>query len=325
MTAYGLGIDTSNYTTSAALCAADGTILAENRRLLRVPEHGRGLRQQEALFQHITGLPDILNGLFEKAGRPDRTALRFTACSTRPRAVEHSYMPVFEAGILAASAVSEALGIPRYDFSHQSGHIAAASAGTRLEDTPAFIAFHLSGGTTEAVLAEDPGDGTDYRVTLLGKTEDLSFGQLIDRVGVSLGYAFPAGKALDDLALSAGSVRIRMPKVKVTDGCLHLSGLETHCQRSIGPDTDPAVFAASLLDVCADALAAMTEQVRKKAGTDDVLFSGGVASSAYIRKKLEGSGIVFGEPAHCTDNARGVAILGAKRYGMETGQRHAAE
>ena len=54
MDAQCLGFDTSNYTTSAAVF---GNGRAENRgRLLTVPEGALGLRQSDALFQHVKRL-----------------------------------------------------------------------------------------------------------------------------------------------------------------------------------------------------------------------------------------------------------------------------
>ena len=45
-----LGVDTSCYTTSAALVSLDGQILASSRRLLTVEEGERGLQQSQGLF-----------------------------------------------------------------------------------------------------------------------------------------------------------------------------------------------------------------------------------------------------------------------------------
>ena len=47
-----LGLDTSCYTTSAALCAP-GQEPRQERRLLPVAAGERGLRQSEAVFAHI--------------------------------------------------------------------------------------------------------------------------------------------------------------------------------------------------------------------------------------------------------------------------------
>ena len=45
-----LGIDTSNYTTSAALCTLDGDIVANVKKLLPVAKGNRGLRQSEVVY-----------------------------------------------------------------------------------------------------------------------------------------------------------------------------------------------------------------------------------------------------------------------------------
>ena len=197
-----LGIDTSNYTTSAAVFDGSGGYNAG--RLLEVRPGELGLRQSDALFQHIKHLP----GRFaELRAEGWLTGLSAVGASTRPRAVEGSYMPCFLAGEGQGRTLADALGVPFYAVSHQQGHIAAAawSAG-RLEllDRP-MLAWHLSGGTTELLYVEP--DGVNVRAQCVGGTSDISAGQLIDRTGVLLGLPFPAGKALDALASKSGPVR----------------------------------------------------------------------------------------------------------------------
>ena len=53
-----LGLDTSNYTTSAAWF--DGTRGENAGHLLEVAPGALGLRQSEALFQHVKRLPEIV-------------------------------------------------------------------------------------------------------------------------------------------------------------------------------------------------------------------------------------------------------------------------
>ena len=62
-----LGIDTSNYTTSLAL-VDHRKIISDKRKLLTVKEGERGLRQQEALFQHVSDLPVLFSELMEDTG-----------------------------------------------------------------------------------------------------------------------------------------------------------------------------------------------------------------------------------------------------------------
>ena len=110
-----LGIDTSNYTTSLAL-VDHRKIISDKRKLLTVKEGERGLRQQEALFQHVSDLPVLFSELMEDIG--DRK-IEAVACSVRPRPVDGSYMPVFMAGKSFAEVIASALKIPVYEFSHQ--------------------------------------------------------------------------------------------------------------------------------------------------------------------------------------------------------------
>ena len=64
-----------------------------------------------------------------------------------------------------------------------------------------FLAFHVSGGTTEALLVTPQGDG--FGCECVAKTLDLNAGQVIDRVGVMLGMGFPCGPELERAAPEA--------------------------------------------------------------------------------------------------------------------------
>ena len=146
-----LGLDTSNYKTSAGLYSpADGSFRACGR-LLEVPLGSLGLRQSDALFQHVKQLSARVR---EVCGGLDGE-IRAIGFSARPRDLEDSYMPCFLAGQCAAECMGAALGVPVYDFSHQQGHLAAAALSVgRLDLLGApLLAWHLSGGTTELLLA----------------------------------------------------------------------------------------------------------------------------------------------------------------------------
>ena len=183
-----LGLDTSNYTTSAAVF--NGATGSNAGKLLEVPEGALGLRQSDALFQHVKRLPDMICKLAEAELLHNVAAV---GASTRPRAVEGSYMPCFLAGESLGRCAANLLGVPFYPCSHQQGHLAAAawSAGRMdLLDRP-FLAWHLSGGTTELLYVQP--DGCNVKAECIGGTQDISAGQLIDRTGKLLRIAFPAG------------------------------------------------------------------------------------------------------------------------------------
>jgi N6-L-threonylcarbamoyladenine synthase len=228
-----LGIDTSNYTTSCAWYDTETGIVLQKKKLLPVPEGQAGLRQSDAVFHHTRQLPELIAGLAaEKGGglHPDAVGV-----SVAPRPEEGSYMPCFLAGINAAREMTAVLGIPLHEFSHQEGHAAAIIENSSDTDIRRTVLFHLSGGTTEFLICEPDEDG--YRMEICGGTKDISAGQLIDRAGVAMGYPFPSGAYLDDLAetyhAANGRVKPVLPRIKTADGQFNLSGTETKILRTI--------------------------------------------------------------------------------------------
>ena len=145
-----LGIDTSNYTTSVALYDDNEKKIIQHKKLLPVRNGEKGLRQSDAVFHHTVQLPEVLEQLYASCD----SEISAVGVSTKPRDVEGSYMPCFLVGKNAATAVSLTNKINLHQFSHQSGHIMSAlySCERRELVENEFIAFHLSGGTTEAVL-----------------------------------------------------------------------------------------------------------------------------------------------------------------------------
>ena len=294
-----LGIDTSNYTTSAA--AFDGRDGVNRSRLLDVAPGQLGLRQSDALFSHVKRLPVLMEQLFSAVSPGEIQAV---AVSTRPRAVEGSYMPCFLAGVAVAKSLAAALGVPCHEVSHQQGHVAAAlwSAGRMdLMDKP-HLAWHLSGGTTE-LLSITP-EGKNVRAEKIGGTSDISAGQIMDRTGKLLALPFPAGKALDQLSQG---VDVKPFRVKTQGLTFSLSGLENQVaafyQRTNSPE-ETAAFAVS--SVC-DVVLRTTREAQKQYPGLEVVFSGGVASNVTLRRVC-GFG-VFAAPQFSTDNAMGVAVL----------------
>lgn len=301
-----LGIDTSNYTTSAALYDSDTGVLIQRKRLLPVKEGELGLRQSDAVFEHVRQLGETVSGLFSETGAREIAA---AGVSNRPRDVEGSYMPCFLVGVAAAECVSAARQIPLFRFSHQQGHIAAAlySAGRLDLLKERFFAFHVSGGTTECLLVE-PDESRIFRCEKLADSLDLKAGQAVDRVGVMLGLPFPAGPELEKLALK--SDRIYKIKPTMKEGGCCLSGIENRCKAMREAGEPPEHIARFCLDSIGAALSGMTEAALTKYGRLPILYAGGVMSNSILRRQFETNyGGIFAEPAFSSDNAAGVAVL----------------
>ncbi len=305
-----LGIDTSNYTTSAAVY--EGKITENRKKLLPVREGERGLRQSDAVFHHVKQLPELLMPVLT-AGKP----FDALGVSVSPRSTEGSYMPCFLVGRGFAEALAAAWGVPVEPFSHQQGHIAAAlySAGQLNLLEQSFLAFHVSGGTTEAVLVTPDEEGMP-RTALLAGSLDLKAGQAVDRVGLMLGMKFPCGPQLEREALAwEGKIHYR-PAMKGCD--CSLSGIENQCAGMMARGCSKEEIARFCLEAIAASLDAMCEALLREHGPLPVLFSGGVCSNSILREKLSQKyGAWFADPAFSSDNAAGVAILAQKkRFGL---------
>ena len=301
-----IGFDTSNYTTSIAWF--DGVDGVNESRLLSVKPGELGLRQSDAVFAHTKSLPELSGRLFS---RVSDTQIQAVGVSTRPRAVEGSYMPCFMVGYSHAKLLADAYKVPLVEVSHQQGHVAASLwSANRLDlmDQP-HLAWHLSGGTTELLLVEP--DGFNVNCTKIGGTTDISAGQLIDRTGQLLGLPFPSGKHLD--ALSKEATGREVFRVKCPGMEFSLSGVQNKVQQfHQGNDAETAAYA---LRCVARAVFQATQNARKAYPGLPVVFSGGVASNSMLREVIAPLDPIFAQPQFSTDNAMGVAVLAHRALG----------
>ena len=304
-----LGIDTSNYRTSAAIYNAETGEWVNQGGLLTVPEGAIGLRQSDALFQHTVRLHEKIESL-------PQGEVRAIGVSTRPRAVEGSYMPCFLAGESVARSAAHLLSVPLFTVSHQQGHIAAAALSADKLDLldGEFLAWHLSGGTSELLHVKCGADGLP-ECTCIGGTTDLAAGQLLDRAGNLLGLQFPSGSALDALALTAEPEKGFKPKVNECK--FSLSGMQNQVENKF-KTAEPKQMARFALETVANAVIKATEQAREQYHCP-ILCAGGVMASQIIRNRMNkrfGEEVSFAEPTLSGDNAVGVAVLAAKQLGM---------
>lgn len=305
-----LGIDTSNYTTSCALYNTEDKSVIQQKQLLPVKQGECGIRQSDAVFHHTKQLPELMHKLFEDVSEK----IDAVCVSATPRRQEGSYMPCFTVGVSTARSLSAAMNIPLYDTSHQQGHIMAALYSAKRLDllSEKFLAFHVSGGTTEAILVTPDKDDI-FTCEIVGKTLDLNAGQLIDRVGVMLGLQFPCGKELEELATEYTEPIKVKPVLKGTDCCL--SGFENKLRDIYEQSNDKVKTAAYALAFVEATISAMTEKFFEKYGRLPVVYAGGVMSDMIIRRELLKKFYAdFAEPQFSCDNAAGVAVIGGYKF-----------
>ncbi len=309
-----LGIDTSAYTTSLAVVDDEGNRKYDLRRLLAVPAGERGLRQSKAFFQHFKFLPELFALLDQEIFHN----LKAIGVSISPRPRQESYMPVFKAGSSVAEILSLSMGLPLYKLSHQEGHIMAGLGKNNqsLINEP-FLAIHFSGGTSD-VLRIEPQINGRFSIVDLGKSADLHVGQFIDRLGVAMGFDFPAGQQLEKLAESFQGSQLKCTIPIAVNGLnFSFSGAEASARRLLQAGASKEELAFAILRVIAKTLETVLLNACKHTGIHKVLLVGGVMSNQIIKERLKfrlehraaGMKLFFAEPNLCSDNAVGIAQL----------------
>lgn len=305
-----LGIDTSNYTTSVAIYFLNGNV-KQYKKLLPVKKGERGLRQNDAVFNHVKIFPELFNKIKEEL-----TSLPIAVgVSSKPRDEFGSYMPCFVAGTSFAKVISQILNVPCYEFSHQDGHIVAALYSAKRLDLlrQKFLTFHVSGGTTEVLLVS-PCKEKIMKKQIVAKTLDINAGQLIDRIGVMLGKNFPAGAELENLAKKCDNEFKIRASLKNFDCCL--SGAENLCKKMKEDNKNDELIAKFCIDYVATTIEKMCDKLLDKFGEIPLLFAGGVMSNSIIKNRLKKRfNPIFAEPTFSSDNAVGVAVLAAIKAG----------
>lgn len=294
-----LGFDTSNYTTSVAVY--DGVEIKQAKKVLCVKSGEKGLRQSDAVFQHTVNMPSLLNSL-------EINNIDAVGVSTRPRNIEGSYMPCFLVGVNTANAVSKAAGVPMYETSHQVGHILASLYSVNRLDliNEQFIAFHLSGGTTEALLVK-PNESEIISAEIIAQSLDLKAGQAVDRTGVMLGLDFPCGKQLDLLSRECEQNFKIKPSMKGLD--CSLSGVENKARTMLENGASKQETAKFTLTYISQTICEMLRRIKREYGELPVVFSGGVASNSLLRQYVNNEfNAYFAQSEFSLDNAAGCAV-----------------
>ncbi|NQT35221.1 tRNA (adenosine(37)-N6)-threonylcarbamoyltransferase complex transferase subunit TsaD [bacterium] len=239
-------------------------------------------------------------------------------------------------GMSFAKGLVTARQIPFIGVNHLEGHLWGAEITHGKLPLP-FLGMIISGGHTMTVGVNGLG-----RYEKLGETHDDAAGELLDKVGRMMGYGFPAGESLDRDAMSCQPTprhydtttpALRFPRARIKGDPLgfSFSGLKTavlyylrekYERRAIGymiPDAERIGISTAIMEAVSDML---INGLATAWETDDyraLVVSGGVASSRYLRIRLEQFAaendipLLIPPPRHCTDNGAMIAYTGYLR------------
>ena len=310
-----LGIESSCDETAAAV-VTDGPKLLSSVVASQIKYHRPfgGIVPEIASRNHIRFITQVI----EKALRKSRLGL------AKIDGVAATGGPGLAGSLLVGSSAGKALayltGKPFLAVNHIEAHIYAAF----LEDPslePPLLALVVSGGHTELISMERHGE---FRI--LGRTRDDAAGEAYDKVAKLIGLGYPGGPRLEKLARRARN-GMRLPVARMKDGSLDFSfsGLKTAVSNVAGKGPARADVAAGFQQAVIAALRAKTRSALRASRAPALVFAGGVAANAALRRSLADlasqCGVRFISPRTClcTDNA--AMIAAAAWYRMRKGQR----
>lgn len=311
MNSYILGIDTSAYTTS--LCIVDfhtEEIIQDLRKKLLVAKGQKGLRQQEAVFLHTKNFQCLYDEI-----DCDLSKIKIVSVSKSPRNTKDSYMPVFTVGQNYGKVISKTLNCNYLEYSHQENHIAAALIEhyktTKIEDK--ILAIHISGGTTEFLTLSKVNKG--YDTCIVAGTLDITFGQLIDRIGNTMDFEFPCGSHMENyINVNDKIEKIKMPPIS-KGKFINLSGMENYYKNMYMQNKyDKQTLINSLFEYISACILNIVNNIKNECIFTKIIITGGVISNSIIRNYIANSlkdkfELIFPSAINSSDNAIGNAYM----------------
>jgi N6-L-threonylcarbamoyladenine synthase len=308
---------------------ADGSAILSSVVASQLATHAKygGVVPELASREHLRAIVPVVRLAIEEAGArfDDLAAI---AVTEGPGLVGSLLV-----GITYAKSLCFARNLPLIGVNHIEGHIHAVilEAGASIE-YPA-LALVVSGGHTHLF---EVREGFVYR--LLGKTRDDAAGEAYDKVAKLLGFGYPGGPIIDQLAPHGDphAVKFTLARMKGNALDFSFSGLKTavlrwveHHDLALEIETRRRSQGVSAMDFLPltpqptlDLLASfqhtvIEELLRRAAicieeiGARSMIISGGVASNAGLRAAAWSAGLAcpvyFPTPALCTDNAAMIA------------------
>jgi len=337
-----LGIESSCDETAAAVVADGGSVLS-NVVASQLETHGKygGVVPELASREHLRAIVPVVRESIERAGC-GWDGIGAVAVTEGPGLVGSLLV-----GISFAKAVSMARKIPLIAVNHIEGHIHAVLLEARQQGEPVefpALALVVSGGHTHLFAVASPGE-----YSLLGRTRDDAAGEAYDKVAKLLGYPYPGGPIIDQLAPHGNPKAVAFTRARMKGNRLDMSfsGLKTAVlrwfeARDLEEDvrarreltlSNPqasvddwlrltpretldmlASFQATVIDELLSRVAIAAEQTDARA----VIVSGGVASNRGLRAASQSGDlscpVYFPTPTLSTDNAVMIAAAAFEKY-----------
>jgi N6-L-threonylcarbamoyladenine synthase len=196
-----LGIESSCDETAAAVVRG-GQELLSNVVFSQIAAHQRfgGVVTEIASREHLRGIVPVVRLALEQS-KQTYASIDAIAVTQGP-----GLAGALLVGVTYAKALAFANDKPVIAVNHLEGHIHAVlleekQKGNRALEFPV-LALVVSGGHTHLYLCEQSGssEGAAWSYRNVGKTRDDAAGEAYDKVAKLLGYGYPGGPIIDQLA-----------------------------------------------------------------------------------------------------------------------------
>ncbi len=310
-----LGIETSCDETSIALLD-DGVVVASEVYTQEIHAAYGGVVPELASRSHL-GKVDVLAADVFRKSTIECDSVDCIAVTDSP-----GLAGALLVGIGFALGFHCQYGVPVTGINHLEGHICSLLLTPQDLGYP-FLALLVSGGHTAIYRVDDFGV---YHS--LGQTVDDAAGEAFDKVGKLLGFAYPAGRAIEQEAAQSTDAGIPFPVPRLSGSSLNFSfsGLKTAVKFFCAQKGDAwtqenrAAVCRGFQTAVVDSLVKNLVIASEQTGISVVGAAGGVACNGELRHALSshyGNRVFFPPLALCTDNAAMIA-----RAGYERNKRH---
>jgi len=263
-----------------------------------------GIHPREAANHHADHIADLLKESVIKSG-VSYSDIDIISFSLGP-----GLGPCLRTAATAARALALSLNIPIIGVNHCVAHI-EIGRGT-IDDCKDPVLLYTSGANTQVIAF------AEGRYRVFGETLDIGIGNCLDKFGRSVGFGFPCGPKIEELAKN-GKKYLNLPySIKGMD--IAFSGLLTAALQYYTNNEKLEDICYSIQETTFAALTEVTERAMAHTEKNEVLLGGGVASNSRLRdmvqKMAKDRNSRFFVPSKdlCIDNGAMIAWLGYLMY-----------
>jgi N6-L-threonylcarbamoyladenine synthase len=279
-----IGVESTAHTFGVGVMDSTGRVLANVKDSYTSQEGG--MIPDKVAGHHKEVASRILEEVFKVVGISWKD-VSFIAYSAGP-----GLDPALWAGYKIVKQWAEQEGKKIVGVNHCCAHLSIGKIWNKLQD-PCYL--YVSGVNTQVIVQMPGVDGKEGKYLIMGETLDIGLGNMLDKFGRVIGLGFPAGAAMEQLALQGKYVELPYA-VKGMD--VSFSGILTKVEQMYKQgkiSKEDACF--SVQETCFAMCTEVVERAMAHTGKKELLLVGGVGANkrfcVMLQKMCEERGAVF--------------------------------